>query len=146
MKKYSALDISKYFLSLASNVDENDLTNLKLQKLLYFAQAKYLAKKNKKLFEEEIEAWDLGPVVRSVYESFKICGRFPITLFDVKYTSKELDPDTKDFLNKVWDEYSKYSAGYLVDKTHEKNSPWYEAYKSSKKVIPEKSLKSYFKN
>jgi len=117
-----------------------------LQKLLYFAQGKYLAKKNKRLFDEEIEAWDLGPVIRSVYDTFKVCGRFPITLFDVKCDFKQIDSDTKIFLNKIWSEYGKFSAKFLVDETHKKGSPWYKAYQSSKKIVSDESLKSYFRD
>jgi len=43
MDKVNAIDIANYFVVLASHIDENDLTNLKLQKLLYFAQGKYIA-------------------------------------------------------------------------------------------------------
>ena len=98
----SAIDIAAYFVELASNINENDLTNLKLQKLLYFAQGKYLSKYNAPLFKEEIEAWFLGPVVREVYEEYKICGAFPITAFDkrVKYT-KNIPTEIKNFLKEI---------------------------------------------
>ena len=74
MPKLSALDISLYFIQLASKIDENDLTNLKLQKLLYLAQGRYMAKTGKQLFSDQIEAWSLGPVVRTVYDTYKVCG------------------------------------------------------------------------
>ena len=56
MKKQtlSALDVANYFIQVSSQDDEPDLTNLKLQKLLYFAQGKYLAEFDKPLFEDNV--------------------------------------------------------------------------------------------
>lgn len=146
-KVVSALDVAKYFIDLASKIDENDLTNLKLQKLIYFAQGKYLSKHKSPLFIEQIEAWNFGPVVKSVYETFKSCGAFPITTFDVKFDSKELPPEIKNFLKEVWDEYSKFSAFYLVNKTHAINGPWYNCYHSpDQKIIDKDDLQKYFES
>ena len=142
MKKYTALDISKYFIDLASSIDENDLTNLKLQKILYYAQEDHIKKYENELFSDQIQAWDLGPVVRSVYDTFKMCGAFPITSFDIKYESKSVDTDTQKFLESVWEKYSKYSANHLVKMTHKPGSPWSLAYKSQDKTITTDLIKS----
>ena len=136
MKK-SAQDIANYFVELASKAEENDLTNLKLQKLLYFAQGKYLAKFKKPLFDEPIEAWELGPVVRSIYNTYKYCGPYPITVFDKNIKRANLPEDIKKFLNEIWDEYGVYSAGFLVEMTHEEDTPWAKTYSDQKdNVIP----------
>jgi uncharacterized phage-associated protein len=124
MAPLSALDVAGYLVSLAGQVDESDLTNLKLQKLLYFAQGEYLKKTGKPLFEDEIVAWQYGPVVRSVYDAYKGCGAFPITVFDVKTEPAELPDDVKEFVKWIWTRYGKYSASYLVTLTHRKGSPW----------------------
>lgn len=139
-----ALEVANYFVHISSQENEPDLTNLKLQKLLYFAQGKYLAKFGKPLFDEEVEAWDYGPVVKSVYHQFKHCGAFPITAFDIK-TQTALPDDKAQFLNEIWEEYAKYSAGYLVDLTHEEGSPWRKHYKNGQNtVIPRNELQQYF--
>lgn len=131
--KLSAKEVANFFIELASKEDENDLTNLKLQKLLYFAQGNYLAKKKKPLFKEPIEAWSLGPVVRSVYDAFKSCGPFPITAFDKNVKKSAItDDEVKEFLSSIWEKYGKYSAGHLVDKTHESNSPWKKTFVEGK--------------
>jgi len=135
MKKITALDISKYFVEIASKIDENDLTNLKLQKLLYFAQKEFFDKTGKLLFGDQIEAWNFGSVVRSVYDTFKRCGAFPITSFDIEYKAEELDKEIKSFIDGIWEEYGKFSANYLVSLTHKKGSPWNVAYNSENKVI-----------
>jgi len=148
MPLLSALDISSYFVYLASKLDENDLTNLKLQKLLYFAQGLYLAKTGKPLFKDSIIAWDLGPVVREVYDKFKVCGVFPITAFDLKISKdpQGLPEDIKSFVEEIWEDQGKYSANYLVSETHRSGTPWYEAYKKgANTVIEQESLKNYFK-
>lgn len=140
-----ALDLSYYFIERASEVDENDLTNLKLQKLLYFAQGEYLAQKRKPLFNDQIEAWDLGPVIKDVYNQFKFCGSFPVTVFDTKTKKISIDKKTRDFLDRIWDRYGKYSAAYLVEKTHKSNSPWSRYYKKgASNIIPSEELKRYF--
>ena len=54
----------------SSNVS---VSNLKLQKLLYFSYGIYLQSYNTKLFENKIEAWMRGPVVEAVYKEFKKC-------------------------------------------------------------------------
>ncbi len=143
----SAQEVANYFIELASQIDENDLTNLKLQKLLYFAQGKFLAETGEKLFAEPIIAWDLGPVVRSVYDTFKPCGSFPITVFDKSVKKTTLPNELKEFLFGVWNEYVRYSATYLVDLTHQKGSPWSDTYsRGANKEIPADLMMRYFKS
>jgi len=141
-----ALDVANYFIGLSADIDENDLTNLKLQKLLYFSQGKYLARYHKELFKEKIEAWELGPVVREVYDKFKVCGNFPITAFDIQNKlSDNLDKKTQEFLLSVWDEYGKYAASFLVEKTHRRGSPWKKYYsKGENIIIPNSEMEKYF--
>lgn len=142
-----ALDLSNYFIERASEIDENDLTNLKLQKLLYFAQGEYLAQTGNQLFEDNIEAWALGPVVREVYDQYKVCGTFPVTAFDVKVANVSIDPETREFLNAIWDSYGKFSAAYLVNETHKKESPWSKHFeKDANNIIPLDDLSEYFAN
>ena len=66
VKKTSALTVADYFLYKA-NKEKKPITNKKLQKLVYYAQAWSLVLNNKKLFSEPIEAWVHGPAVRSLY-------------------------------------------------------------------------------
>ena len=131
--------VASYFIKKANrlgneNADfegNNDLTNLKLQKMLYFAQAEYLKEFNKKLFKDEIEAWQYGPVVKNVYEWLKDCGAFVITEMDVKLCdTDEIPVDIKEFLDKIWDKYSKVSAWGLVQKTHKAGSAWSKTYRN----------------
>ncbi|RIE17683.1 Panacea domain-containing protein [Candidatus Cryosericum septentrionale] len=146
MSNLTALSVAGYFIELAAESDENDLTNLKLQKLLYFAQGKHLSQFDTPLFHDDIEAWKLGPVVRAVYSEYKKCGAFPITVFDGSPTSasRNLPEPIKAFLKKrVWDKYGKYSASYLVSLSHKQGGPWRKFYKAeTNATIPLDALKA----
>lgn len=69
---------AKFFIMLANQRDDDFITNLKLNKLLYYAQGAYLARTGRPLFNEQIEAWAYGPVVPSIYRKYKVCGKNPI--------------------------------------------------------------------
>jgi uncharacterized phage-associated protein len=136
----SALDVAAYFVELAGENNENDLTNMKLQKLLYFAQCEHLKKNGSPLFLDAIEAWQYGPVVPAVYDVYKTCGAFPITVFDVlaeDTNTAALSDDVRGFVKSVWDRYSRFSASFLVSLTHKKGEPWDRVYNdpSSTKTI-----------
>src|SRR5699024_1168643 len=115
-KKISALDIAKFFLSVGP------ITNLKLQKLIYFAYETYLLKTGEQLFEEPIVAFKHGPVVEEVYHIYKQHGRKKISRDDDEIAlqlkdvtmpiawakialsdqSKEISNSLKDTLEKYW--------------------------------------------
>lgn len=122
-----ALNIANYFIEIANRVDENDLTNLKLQKILYFAQRDHFRNTQSVLFEDKIEAWKYGPVVPDVYHRYKYCGNFPITLADIPQDMSEEIPE-KDFLDGIWIKYGIYSANKLVQITHAPGTAWNAVY------------------
>jgi len=141
---YKAENVANYLIFLASQENQEKeregITNLKLQKILYFAQAYYLAKLSKPLFSEEIEAWDYGPVVHEVYTKFKRNKSNPIIVEDDKSVIEEED---KDFLKKIWNTFGAYSASRLVDIVHS-HTPWIEAKNSTNNVISQKVIKDYY--
>lgn len=141
---YKAKDVANYLIFLASQENQEKeregITNLKLQKILYFAQAYYLSKLNKPLFVEKIEAWNLGPVVREVYREFKNNGSKSIILKEDKSTLTEED---KEILKRIWYTFGGYSASRLVNIVHAHN-PWKEAFVSANKIISRKALKNYY--
>jgi YD repeat-containing protein len=145
-----ALDIANHFVELANNTPEHDLTNLKLQKLLYYAQGKYLSENDgTPLFDDKIEAWKYGPVVKDVYHAFKQCGVFPVTIFDIEHETVNLNEEQVSFLKKIWHEIGqKYSANYLVTKTHADGTPWKRFYNEADRSIeiPNSALIAYFQS
>lgn len=143
-----ALDVADWFIARANrdkveNFGEG-VSNLKLQKIIYFAQAAHLALEDKPLFNDEIYAWDYGPVVNTVYHKFKRNLRTPIAdPSDNKYLG--LRAEVTDFLEDIWKLFGKYSAGKLVEMTHA-HDPWKNTYDGTRdKVIPKDLLKSYYK-
>lgn len=116
--------------------------HLKLQKLLYFAQAIKLAVDDEPLFDERIEAWPLGPVVPLVYQEFKQHGADWIGR---DHGSCEgISPENEEFLRQIWLEFGKYTATQLVELTH-KHAPWRLAKEQGKKEIEQDSMKVFYK-
>jgi uncharacterized phage-associated protein len=110
------------------------LTNLALQKLLYFAHAISLAERKTKLVSGHFEAWKYGPVHPTVYQSFKSAGPNAIdfradALDPVSRVRKPLsrleDSATRDICERVILQFGRMSAGRLVDITHAVGGPWH---------------------
>ncbi|MEI1687087.1 type II toxin-antitoxin system antitoxin SocA domain-containing protein [Acinetobacter baumannii] len=140
-KKISAMDVANYIVWYVNNnfVDNLTLTPLKLQKVLYYVHAEYLARNNgKPLFNENVEKWQYGPVVRNVYFEFKIHGtdhiQFPHSILKVTESTDgipsfemiefnedviESCPDTASLIKDVVDKLIEVPAFDLVEKTHQ---------------------------
>lgn len=117
----SAIDVAKWLIAYNNSQETAELlTDLKLQKLLYYAQGTAIKYTGRLLFAENIAAWRLGPVVPEVYDMYKSYGRNPI---DEKIEKPEFDNDTEVILQDVYEEYGQFSASKLVEMTHEE-MPW----------------------
>jgi len=139
----NANDIANYFL--AKTIDEDSkITNLKLQKLLYYAQGLHLALFDKELFSEEIEAWQHGPVCVDIYHDYKQYGSNIIPCNDCeKDFSKILSKEQIEFLDEIYDVFGQFSAWKLRDMTHEE--PTWINNKDIASVISKDEMKEYFK-
>ncbi len=136
---YPAKAVANEFLELAQG-DGKKLTQMQLQKLVYFAYGWYLAITGKRLIDEQVEAWQWGPVIPSIYREFKRFGSSPITeqarqvMFrdgevgffaaGIQSDDPKADALARQVIKRVWDIYGKYSATELSNMTHEPNSPW----------------------
>lgn len=142
-----ARTIAEYFIWKAQQED-TPVTNKKLQKLLYYAQAWSLTLKDEPMFKQDIEAWVHGPAVRDVYMEYKNFGFSPI--------KKKVDlenlkiPDAKiALLEDVWGVYGKFDGNYLEMLTHSEK-PWQDARRgmeadvSSDKVIENDSMRAFY--
>jgi len=124
-KKQKSIIIAEYFIR-KNQEDNKGLSNKKLQKLLYYSQAWSLVINDKKLFNDDIEAWVHGPAVPTVYSEFK---KFGFDNINIKVSEKELSAiATKDktILDEVWRVYGKFDASYLEMLSHSE-TPWQEA-------------------
>ena len=140
--------VADYFIS-KNREDKKGLTNKKLQKLLYYAQAWNLVLHNKKLFQDDIQAWIHGPAIPRVYGQFK---QFGFRDIESKISSTEFSnllANEKKLLDTIWDIYGKYDANYLEVLTHSE-APWQdarretEADKSSNAIISSALMKEYY--
>ena len=138
---YSALDVAKFVISY-SNEKKYEISNLKLQKILYFIQAEFLVSENQPCFYEEIEAWNFGPVVPEVYHVYKIFGGSNIYIRNFN-KDKILQKD-RELIEAMVDVCSKYSPSRLVEITHNQ-TPWKNAYiRGVNNIITRESIKSFF--
>ena len=120
------------------------ISNLKLQKLLYYMQGYFIAVFGDKLFENEIEAWQYGPVVREMYNHFKSNGAAPISL-EQNAEIAQLSDAEESLFDEIYKEYSQFSAIKLMEMTHEE-LPWKKTFnEEAQGIIPIDLLRKYFK-
>jgi uncharacterized phage-associated protein len=139
---YNSKAIANYFLDIAEKTGDTSITPMKIQKLVYYAQGWHLAIFGRPLIHEQIEAWQYGPVIESLFHEFKSYGRdcikskatsckFPDGVL-VEYTpslseddnSVEDPSETSQFLDEVWNAYGKFTGIQLSNMTHAKGGPW----------------------
>lgn len=142
--KHPVLHIANKIIA-STDLEHGELiSNLKLQKLLYYMQGYFIAIFKDKLFEDEIEAWQYGPVVREIYNHFKENGASSITLEDDAVIA-ELSRDEEHLFNEVLQEYGQYSAIKLMNMTHDE-SPWIKTFNDDPQgIISADLLYEYFK-
>lgn len=147
-KTYSASDIAKYFIYLA-NSEHKPITNKKLQKLLYYAQAWSVSALKKPLFTEKVEAWIHGPAIPEIYSEYKEFGGNPIVRDIVDSEVETIQGKDKELLNEVWSVYGRFDGDYLEALTHSE-TPWLqarqglEANASSTNEITPESMREFY--
>lgn len=138
-----ALTISKQII-YECNKNKIEITQLKLQKLLYFTEAYYMNRENKdELFEEKFYAWEYGPVCKEVYKEYKNYFSLPIVLEESNL--EKLDDSTMFIIKTVCEVFGKRSTSDLIKLTHLQNSPWFKANYSKKTPISKIETKEWFK-
>ena len=156
MNKYN--EISDYFIALAGATGSY-ISNLKLQKLMYYVQAWHLAIYEEPMFNSKFEAWVHGPVLPELYVDYKSFGYTPISLEKYKdaddcdkyiKTFKVNLGEKASFIEEVTEEYFGEDAYTLEDMTH-KETPWIEARNGlppdvpSNNIISEDTMKDFYK-
>ena len=140
----TASEVAKWFLAQnrIAVYDEGAelISNLKLQKLLYYAQGCFLAVTGKPLFLDDLVAWMHGPVVECVYNEYVIYGSNGI-VFDDDFDSSNFSDEENNLLLEVYRVFGQYSAWKLRNMTHNE-TPWKSTPLNS--VIPNETIKEYF--
>lgn len=145
--------IADYFIARDEERYESDVTQMKLHKLMYFAQANYLADTGNRLFDSDIFAFEHGPVVDGIYREFRVFGRSTIVVKDddvatlAKDRCREIPEGVYRFLDSVWEKYGDYSASELRILSH-KDAPWKDAYDpdSHHCLIDDAALRDYYRH
>ena len=157
---YPAASIANELLDLASRAGRS-LTQIEIQKLVYFSHGWHLALRDQNLIDDQIEAWTYGPVVRSLYDAFKKFGSSQITekaadwrgspngssncFPTIQSGSVGDDFYARALVQGVWDKYGMIAPFKLVEITHLNGSPWQKAYSERQQYIPNEEIKAYFK-
>lgn len=127
MLKYDALDIAKYIIRWC---DKNNLriTNLQLQKILFFIQKESIKKRGYGIFSNRIEAWQYGPVVPDVFYEFAGFGAMKLVLYEDLFSEPSykdtIDNNSKEIIEKILREYIHVSPWDLVAKSHVLDGAW----------------------
>lgn len=129
------LNAARYFIARAyEDSMEAEMTNMKVQKLLYYSQSLHLAMYDEPLFEEEIQAWRYGPVCPPAYRFYSEfeANQLPIPSQE---SLLQIPDDKKQLLEEVWEYFGGYHAYRLSNMTH-LEFPWKKARKG---LLPEAS-------
>ena len=137
-----AQQVADYFLSDSNDKDDSDISNLKLQKLIYYVQAFHLAIYDVPFFDEDFEAWTHGPVCPEIYHKYKHHKSSPIPL------TADFDPalfsaDQLELLDEINAVFGQFSAWKLRNMTHDE-PPWLSK-ESFAGVIDKASMQEFYK-
>lgn len=139
----NAKDVAEFFIMKGiQDEEEAGISNLKLQKLLYYAKGFHQAIFEEALFPEKLWAWTHGPVVPDMYHQYKSYGAGPITAQEYDPSSK-FDEEQLELLNEVWSVFGQFSAWKLRDMSHNEK-PWLD-HEENASMIEDDELASYFK-
>ena len=136
----TANKVARYFLRLQTGDAGDAISNMKLQKLLYYAQGFALAILDKPLFVEDFEKWTYGPVLPVIYEKYKKYEDMAIPR-PQGINLKTYQKDEIDLLDEVYFAYGQYSAWALSEMSH-LTLPWKNAELGG--IITKESMKAFF--
>lgn len=154
---YDGSQIANYILDFCQQRNR-PVTNLSLQKIIYFCHVWSLVNLDKPLVRHNFEAWEFGPVLQYLYHEFKDFDRSPISSraqkIDVvrgvrETVNYDFDQETELLLGRVVDFYSRLSAGDLVELSHAADGPWAKVWHHSGIVklgmkIEDTEIKRYY--
>lgn len=144
-----AQDLARYIITKCT-LDGKPISNLQLQKILYFVQGAFYYKLNRSIFDDPIRAWDYGPVIDNVYDMYKKHGSSTIHDIDINFEStfsKERNPEaTRELVDIVVESLREMDPWELVKISHEDGTPWKKNYQMWWPTIEETQIENYFKN
>lgn len=142
--EHTALEVADKLIRLAREA-ETPITPLQVQKLTYFCHAWRLGLGDGPLFQDAVEAWQHGPVIRAVYHALKHHGGHPILQPALSQPADFRDLDEK-LIRAVWGMYGHLDGNILSRMTHAEGSPWDQVYRRNpqSQIIHEHIIRNYF--
>jgi uncharacterized phage-associated protein len=167
---YDSRAVANYFLDSAED-SGTTINHLKLQKLVYFAHGWHLGLVKQPLIDEQVEAWKFGPIVRTIFDSFKMFGGSePIdrkadrlvrgkwgrgclqdySLDDVNQCEQTQLEFTKTLLDRIWQVHGRLYSAELSAAAHAIGTPWHEVNEEYNGQIPRgtdiptRAIREYF--
>lgn len=140
----TAYDVSKYIITKCSQ-ELKPVSNLQLQKVLYFIQVAFLQKLGKPCFEDDFEAWMYGPVIPSIYSIYCGAGASDI-LFIYEGIDDLFVNDERALVDSIIEVKRSLGPWALVNETHEIGKAWSQVYhggKGNRSIIPKRLIKHY---
>jgi uncharacterized phage-associated protein len=143
----TANDVADWFINQVDPTMTETITVRQVMNLVYFAQAWYMTHTGRKLFEEDIEAWALGPALPSIH---KRLGRMTAASVPKVETSVVIKKQRLEILELVADEYSGFEPDELAQLATIDGGPWSKARRglseeeSSERSIPVEDMKQYY--
>jgi uncharacterized phage-associated protein len=157
---YDGRAIANYMLEVAAS-EGIRLTNLQLQKIVFFAHGTYLSLFNAPLVLNRFEAWEHGPVIPELYHALKQYGDRPITSAVNRYdlesqsyvlVTAEITVSDRQHIAETLKFYGRMNPWELVRLSHVSNGPWSQTIERSKNranfslVIDPQVIKRFFDN
>lgn len=140
---HTADDVARYIISKCTE-ENKAISNLQLQKILYYVQAAFLTQRMCALFRDDIEAWQFGPVVRNVYREY--CGYGAAAIYERKKPEKTFSVEEKSLIDQVVAKKLNMTPWKLVEDTHAKGKPWdliYQGGAGKMQIIPKEVIAEY---
>lgn len=146
---YSALAVANEFikLSLLANDGPHEVTNMKLQKLVYIAHGYLLGLTDRPLINNDIHAFEWGPVIPVLYKNLKSYGDKKIENLITTEDPGPTDALSKAVIDRVWSDYGHADGLSLSRLTHKPDTPWSKTWAVSKHgVIKNDLIRDYYRN
>lgn len=143
---YSSLSVANAFIELAKN-EGKTVSNMQLQKLVFFAHGYVLAFLNKELTSDKAKAWTFGPVYPALYNSLRYYGANGTDqiLYGIPSIDKKSDQFT--IIKNVWEAYKHHTATQLSRISHNIGSSWYQTWETNNQKfeeIPNNIIREYY--
>lgn len=140
---YSAIDVAEYIVARCAN-SGRPVTNLQLQKIMYYVQLNFLRTYDKCIFEDDILALRHGPAVKEVYYKYNIWGRHEIVPRAVQAAKETFLEKDRELIDRVTDACLLLDSWELVERSQKAGGPWHRSFDGNlEKVIPKEVMREY---